>query len=311
MIFSDGFWLTRNGYETNYATHAYEIETTQNAIKLLVTPAKVTNRGMTLAGPNLEITYSSTIPDVIKVNIVHYKGIVDRAPHFELNTGTDTDYTPDIRETDEYVELISGKTAVKIMKDTWKFSYTYEGKIMTGGGWRSTSIIEEAPYRTAERLKPLENDTFFAYPADNRSTFIREQLCLSSGEYIYGFGEKFTPFTKNGQNVEIWNSDGGTCTPQSYKSIPFYVSSRGYGVFVNTPDRVSYEVASDTVSKVSFTVQGEELEYFVFGSDSIADTLKLYTNLTGKPALPPAFTFGLWLTTSFTTTYDEKTIMQA
>ena len=308
MIFSDGFWLTRNGYETNYATHAYEIETTQNAIKLLVTPAKVTNRGMTLAGPNLEITYSSTIPDVIKVNIVHYKGIVDRAPHFELNTGTDTGYTPDIRETDEYVELISGKTAVKIMKDTWKFSYTYEGKIMTGGGWRSTSIIEEAPYRTAERLKPLENDTFFAYPADNRSTFIREQLCLSSGEYIYGFGEKFTPFTKNGQNVEIWNSDGGTCTPQSYKSIPFYVSSRGYGVFVNTPDRVSYEVASDTVSKVSFTVQGEELEYFVFGSDSIADTLKLYTNLTGKPALPPAFTFGLWLTTSFTTTYDEKTI---
>ena len=307
MIFSDGFWLTKNGYTTNYAAHAYEIKTSANAIQILATPAKVTGRGMTLAGPNLEVTYSSTTENVIKVNIVHYKGFVDNGPHFELNEA-DTGFRPIIHDTDDYVELISGKTTLRIIKETWKFIYTYDGKVMTGGGWRSTSIIEEAPFRTAERLQALENDTFFAFPSDKRATFMREQLTLSTGEYIYGFGEKFTPFTKNGQNVEIWNSDGGTCTAQSYKNIPFYVSSRGYGVFVNTPDRVSYEVASDTVSKVAFCVQGEELEYYVFGSDNIADTLKLYTDLTGKPALPPAYTFGLWLTTSFTTTYNEETI---
>ena len=103
-------------------------------------------------------------------------------------------------------------------------------------------------------------------------------------------------------------SDGGTCSDQSYKSIPFYLSSKGYGVFVNSTDKVSYEVCSDTVSKVSMTVPGESLEYYVFGGANLTDVLKGYTDLTGKPSLPPAFSFGLWLTTSFTTTYDEETI---
>ena len=79
-------------------------------------------------------------------------------------------------------------------------------------------------------------------------------------------------------------------------------------MFVNSTDKVSYEVCSDTVSKVSMTVPGESMEYFVFGGENIGDALAGYTTLTGKPALPPAFSFGLWLTTSFTTTYDEETI---
>ena len=56
------------------------------------------------------------------------------------------------------------------------------------------------------------------------------------------------------------------------------------------------------------TVPGESLEYYVFGGANLTDVLKGYTDLTGKPSLPPAFSFGLWLTTSFTTTYDEETI---
>ena len=138
--------------------------------------------------------------------------------------------------------------------------------------------------------------------------FRSEQLTLGIGECIYGFGEKFTTFVKNGQNVEMWNSDGGTCSDQSYKCIPFYISSNGYGVFVNSSDKVSYEIASDTVSKVSITVPGEEIEYFLIGGENLREVLANYTTLTGKPALPPAKTFGLWLSTSFTTTYDEETI---
>ena len=66
----------------------------------------------------------------------------------------------------------------------------------------------------------MQDDTFWSYPQDARSTYIREQLSMNVGEYFYGFGEKFTPFVKNGQNVETWNSDGGTCSDQSYKCIP-------------------------------------------------------------------------------------------
>ena len=140
-----------------------------------------------------------------------------------------------------------------------------------------------------------EDDQDFNYPQDPNRTYIREQLKTDIGECIYGFGEKFTPFVKNGQVVEIWNSDGGTCSDQSYKNIPFYISSKSYGVFVNSSDKVSFEVNSDTVSKVTFTQPGEELEYFIIGGENLEDVLKHYTDLTGKPSLPPAYTFGLWL----------------
>ena len=119
---------------------------------------------------------------------------------------------------------------------------------------------------------------------------MREQLTLDVGECVYGFGEKFTPFVKNGQTVETWNSDGGTCSDQSYKCIPFYLTSNKYGILVNTADKVSFEVASDTINKVSFTVPGEELDYFFIGGENLQEVLVNYTDLTGKPALPPAKT---------------------
>ena len=306
MKFADGYWLNQRGYTVNYANQAYEVETTENSIKVLATPTHIWNRGQTLGGPNFEITFTSTMEDVIKVSVVHYRGTVDCGPHFELNE--DMGYTPVINNTEKYVEMISGKTSVKISKENWSVQYYYNGRHLTGGSYRALTYIEEEKSRAKRRLDTQIDDNFWSYPKDANTSYIREQLTLSVGEYIYGFGEKFTTFTKNGQNVQIWNADGGTCCDQSYKSVPFYVSSNGYGVFVNSSDNVSYEVASDTVSKVSITVPGENLEYFIIGGEDLQGVISNYTTLTGKPALPPAYTFGLWLTTSFTTKYDEETI---
>ena len=136
---------------------------------------------------------------------------------------------------------------------------------------------------------------------------MRQQLSLGVGELIYGLGERFAAFTRNGQSIDIWNEDGGTSTDQSYKNIPFYISNKGYGVFVNHTEKVSFEVATEAVTKVEFSVPGESLDYFFFNGPDLKDVLRRYTDLTGKPALPPAWSFGLSLTTSFTTDYDEGT----
>lgn len=306
MKFSDGYWLNQRGYTVNYANQAYEVSYDKNSIYVLATPTHIWNRGQTLGGPNLELTFTSTMENVIKVHVVHYKGRVDCGPHFELHE--EQGYVPTINDTEHYIEMISGKTSVKISKDNWSIEYYHDGKHLTGGSYRALSYIEESNSRAKRRLDTQIDDTFWSYPKDANTSYMREQLTLDVGEYIYGFGEKFTTFTKNGQNVQTWNADGGTCCDQSYKNIPFYVSSRGYGIFVNSSDNVSYEVASDTVSKVSITVPGEEIEYFVIGGNDLKEVLSNYTTLTGKPSLPPAFTFGLWLTTSFTTKYDEDTI---
>ena len=130
---------------------------------------------------------------------------------------------------------------------------------------------------------------------------------LHVDQYVYGLGERFTPFVKNGQIVEMWNEDGGTSSEIAYKNIPFYITNKGYGVLVDNEGDVAYEIASEKVERVQFSVEGERLDYYFISGGTPMKTVEKYTDLTGKPALPPAWSFGLWLTTSFTTDYDENT----
>ncbi len=148
----------------------------------------------------------------------------------------------------------------------------------------------------------------YVQDTNNQRNYMFERLDLGVGETVYGLGERFTALVRNGQTVETWNRDGGTSTEQAYKNIPFYMTNRGYGVLVNHPQCVSFEVGSEKVSKVQFSVESEYLEYFVIDGPTPKAVLDRYTRFTGRPALPPAWSFGLWLTTSFTTNYDEATV---
>lgn len=123
-------------------------------------------------------------------------------------------------------------------------------------------------------------------------------LDLNISEKLYGLGERFGPFLKNGQTVDIWNEDGGTSSDLAYKNIPFYISSCGYGVFVNHPGKVSLEMQTERSSRVNISIEGEELQYFVVYGPSPKEILRRYAALTGEPALVPAWSYNLWLTTS-------------
>ena len=232
------------------------------------------------------IRFTSTLENSIKVSIEHFKGVLKKLPEFSLNE--DSSFKPNIiKDESGGYELISGKTKVKIgaQGGGWNVSYWYEDRLLTKEGWRTTSLIQEEDWFSRNKKNSNEGTRFFSQSDNGENAYIREMLGISVGEYIYGFGEKFSSFLKNGQTIEVWNNDGGTCSEQSYKSIPFYVSSRGYGVFVNEPGKVIFEVASETVSKVAFSVQGQRMEYFIFGGETVADVLKNYTDLTGKPCL--------------------------
>lgn len=307
MKFSDGYWLNKKSYNVKYAVHNYETTNDDSSITALAAPYVVYNRGMTLGGPNLEVRLSSPMKNIIRVSVVHFKGAFSDAPSFDLNT--DETFSPCIKNYDDRTELISGDTRAVIKKgNVWDIQFFYKDKLLTENGPRSTSYITENSFSADNRINSYNDNRFWDFASDKK-TYLREQLSLDVNEYIYGFGEKFTPFTKNGQTVEIWNSDGGTSSDQSYKCIPFYISSKKYGVFVNSSGRVSFEVASDTVSKVSFTVPEEALEYYIIAGETPHEVLSNYTGLTGRPALPPAYTFGLWLSTSFTTEYNRETVL--
>ncbi|MBR4626148.1 MAG: alpha-xylosidase [Ruminococcus sp.] len=308
MNFSDGYWLDRPGFKVDHATQICGVETDERSITLHASVRWISNRGMALSGPMLTVRFTSTLENCIRVSIEHFSGAVKKSPSFTLSENAD--FKPVIRYTDGGFELISGKTKVRtgLPGCGWDVSYWYGDKLLTRSGNRSTSVITEEEWHRRSRAAEVSAERFFSHTDNGGNTYIREMLSISPGEYIYGFGEKFTPFVKNGQTSDIWNSDGGTCTPQSYKSVPFFVSSRNYGIFVDNTGFVSFDTASENVSRTAFTVQGESLVYYVFGGSSIAEVISRYTDLTGKPALPPAYSFGLWLSTSFTTDYSEKTV---
>ncbi len=199
-------------------------------------------------------------------------------------------------ETPDKLIISSGGLRLEIDRENWRMVFYRGQERITESSWRDLAYVKTD-------WRGLAYDD-----GGEQDTYMRERLSLSVGELIYGLGERFTPFVKNGQSIDIWNEDGGTSTEQSYKNIPFYVSNKGYGVFVNHPERVSFEISSEMVKKVQFSVPGEGLDYFLINGPSMKEVLMRYTDLTGKPGLPPAWTFGLWLSTSFTTRYDEETV---
>ncbi|CAG5086355.1 YicI2 [Thermobacillus xylanilyticus] len=285
MKFTDGYWHIRAGYNVLYPIEIRDHEIDGGSVTVYASTKKINHPGDTLNTALITAKFSSPMEDVICVEYSHFQGADPAGPEYELHAPGAGSVS--VEDGPEAITLTSGKLSVSIRKQGgWNVDYFYEGRRLTGSGSKGPAYIKAA----------------------SGEAYIREQLDLGIGESIYGLGERFTPFIKNGQVVDLWNEDGGTCSEQAYKNVPFYLSSYGYGVFVAHPEKVSYEIGSELVSRVQFSLPGESLKYYIVGGESMKDVLTNYTTLTGKPALPPAWSFGLWLTTSFTTSYDEGTV---
>ena len=301
MKFSNGCWLQKEGTACFSPAEVYYSKVEANQVTICAPTSRINHRGDTLGGVNLTIIISAPMPEVLRIQTYHYMGVQKKAPHFELDNITDGNLK--CEETEEMLVITSGALTLEINKGDCKLVFSRmnaegEKEIITTSGWRDLAYMKT-------------DWKGFAYDDGGyHDTYMREQLSIDVGEYIYGLGERFSPWIKNGQSVDIWNEDGGTSTEQSYKNIPFYVSNKGYGVFVNHTEKVSFEVGTEMVTKVEFSVPGESLDYFLFNGPTMKDVIKRYTDLTGKPALPAPWTFGLWLSTSFTTNYDEQTVTE-
>ncbi len=294
MKFSNGCWLHGKGTEVFSPTQVYYSREEEGGLTLCAPTFRIVHRGDTLGGVTLTIRITAPMQEVLRIECRHFLGVRRKTPEFALYHHKIGQLK--VVEKDQFLIAYSGQLRVEINKTEWKMTF------LRGDEKLTESSLKDLAYIKTD-FKGLAYDD-----GSEKNTFMRERLSLSVGELVYGLGERFTPFVKNGQSVDIWNEDGGTSTEQTYKNIPFYLTNQGYGVFVNHPEKVSFEVGSENVKKVQFSVPGESLDYFVINGPSMKEVLMRYTELTGKPALPPAWTFGLWLSTSFTTRYDEATV---
>lgn len=287
MKFTDGYWLLQKGLTAHYPQHLYDHEIQPESVTLYAPVREIARREDTLNSTLITVRLSSPLEDVLRVRITHFAGARPCPPHFDLAVTAEAPVAA--KADDSWVTITSGRLSARVPRT---------------GPWRIEFLSGERPLT----VSPSRGIGYIEKSGGER--YIHDQLSLGVGECIYGLGERFTAFVKNGQEVEIWNRDGGTSSEQAYKNVPFYISSGGYGVFVNHPERVSFEVGSEKVSRVQFSVPGETLEYFIINGPSPKEVLARYTALTGRPALPPAWSFGLWLSTSFTTSYDEKSVSE-
>ena len=282
MKFTNGFWLLREGVSLFKGVEVQSVNATDATANALVATRRVEHRGQTLNIGTINVELSTPAPDTIRVRVAHHKG--GKEPlKFEV---TEQAVKPAVTSKDGRVSLTSGNVTASI-NTTGDFDLAFEAN--------------------GERFATQADKGVF-YAKTGGKNYIAAQLPIGVGEQIYGFGERFTAFVKNGQSIDIFNEDPGTSSEQAYKNLPFYISNKGYGVFVNHTGRVSFEVGSETVNRVQFSVEGESLEYIVIYGPTPKKILEKYTALTGRAKLPPKWSFGLWLSTSFVTDYDEKTV---
>lgn len=283
MKFAEGHWVMRRGVRAAYAADAYETRVESERLTIIAATQILKNRGMTIGGPTITLRISSPLAGVLCFEAAHFLGAKAAKPEFALHCER-----PQVCVREDGFQ--SAHIAASIGRNM-QIAIASGGERITGMGFRSLGVMDDE--NTGKR-------------------YLSAQLDLDVGECIYGLGERFTPFVKNGQSVDMWQGDGGSCSELAYKNVPFYLSSKGYGVFVDSPADVSFEVGSENVERVRFSAEGESLRFYVIagaGANPLKDALSRYTHLTGRPALPPAWSFGLWLTTSFTTDYDEATVM--
>ena len=129
---------------------------------------------------------------------------------------------------------------------------------------------------------------------DGNRPLATECYALRPGEAVFGFGEKFLRVESTGQIIDLNMVEAtGTTTPRSYKNIPFFWTTRGYGIFWHTSARATAWVGSRGAADVQVAIEDDELDQFVF-IGSPKQILDRYTTLTGKAHMPPRWSFGWW-----------------
>jgi len=286
MKFDHGQWQLLPGTQAIYPKTIVDVKLESDALVVTGYDHVIQTRSDYLSGTIITARFTSPMPNVIRVQLTHFKGRKLPFPAFDLDYGLKNEAV-EIGQDDQHAWLKAGHFSVVVpLEGDWRISY-----------YRGEDILTESEAQAVGLF------------TQNGRTYLREQLSLQAGETIYGLGEHFGPLVKNGQSIDSWNEDGGTNSELAYKNIPFYMTSQGYGVLVNHPGRVSFEFGSHHVSRVQFSAEGHGLDYYLFGGPTTKEVLNQYTALSGRPAEVPDWSFKLWLSTSFTTNYDEQAIL--
>lgn len=258
------------------------------------------------AGPPATVRFDFVTPTVIRHRASLGGPVPERMTPMLLDD-FDREVHIEVREDPDSITLTSGRASVIIDRDP------YRVVILDSSGVKVRSTIPAAVYQHAPtgeseiKAGAAISDAWpwffrgmspFGWITDPHSgeTQVVDTAFLGQDEHLYGFGERFQRLDKRGQAVHLWQANAaGKTWPLSYKNVPFFLSTQGYALFVNSTYPVTYHLGDINAVHQSIHVQESVFDAFIIIDSQLTGQLNQYVQLTGRPQVPPMWTFGLWM----------------
>lgn len=245
--------------------------------------------------PNLKFKIDFVTPRTVRIRMLTTPVEPKPAASIMLAKEPGRDGSWKVTETNDKIIYSSDYGTIQINKNPWRIVLKDKaGRILS-----QTAALSDAD-STQVKYTPF---CFVKRGSDNARR-INPVFTLTADEMIFGCGESATGLNKAGQKVNLFVTDPqGPETDQMYKPIPFFMSNRGYGMFMHTSAPVTCDFGATYIGLNKMFMGDENLDLFVFFGEP-KDILDEYTDLVGKPGMPPLWSFGTWM--SRITYFSEK-----
>ncbi len=248
----------------------------------------LTLAGTTQAGAPVSISITACAPGIVRVQLEDSQSEQNRVrlardlSEQPINVTADTDAT--------HARLALNDLVVQIDLDPFRIAfYKLDGDLLLAQEYEDTDAVG--------RLNALP---FGFSEIDGQRIAFHDSFGVAPDEHFFGFGEQFTDFDKRGQRLTMWNYDAlGAHSDRSYKNLPFFVSTRGYGILVDSVRATHFDMAASSNSSFSMAVPDSALDYYVIAGPNLKSIVMRYGNLVSLPILPPKWAFGLWMSSGF------------
>ena len=194
------------------------------------------------------------------------------------------------RNNESFAVIKSGNDLVKLNISEQPQSYEiYTGDLIVR--------INKSPFqiRIFDKYQKLLMEDFQSRGFEKDSIRMSGYKTLRPGERIYGLGEKNGPVNRVGSRFKMWNSDKpcyGINEDPLYKSIPFFMSSAGYGIYFDNTYKTEFDFGVESADYYSFSAPGGEMIYYFIYGPTYKQIINRYMDLTGKPIMPPSWALG-------------------
>jgi alpha-D-xyloside xylohydrolase len=264
--------------------------------------AAVALKGVTADGVTLVAEVGAVAEGVIRVRLSQDADARSRSARVATLVRPGRDEAARLVLADGRIRIVTGPLVAEVTLDPWSLRF-----LDPNGHQLVAQNAGEVDISGRLRTLPFGRST-----VDGAVVAYHESFTAAADEHFVGLGEKFTEFDKRGQRAVMWNYDAfGGESDRAYKNIPFYLSSRGYGVLVDSGMATEFDMCQSTHTCVQIVVPDDLIDYYVIAGPTPVEILDRFDRLTGRPLLPPKWAFGTWISSGFYPDTQDRVLERA